>query len=479
MSPQIREEVVINRRSIYLASALTSALLGSVSLASADCSFTPPLTTQTKCVQAVAINGNPLLSYDISFFNTERNEYYLADRSNAGVDIIGFNHHTHKWEWKRILGGFVGVVLNGSGTAVDNNHSGPDGVVAHGNWLYAGDGDSTLKVFDLDAPTAHALKATIKTDNAATTRLDEMALTSDGRLLIAANNAEDPPFATLFEANGDDEHNHVKKLAHITVDPSIIPAGIGLSLEQPAWDPKTRRFYTSIPIIANNPAGCNADAGAGPITCDGGVLVTDPDAIEDSFHGTVVNVVQGAFNPATNTGVVKLHGCGPNGATVGPDDNILFGCTPANNPSDVATLVMNAKTKAQTLIPHITGSDEVWFNKGDDRYYTGSNRDCKVPGTPCPSASQQAAVLGVIDAETNTLIEKVPQSSGSHSVAADSNRNFIFVPQNAATGIGHDTTTVGAGICGTNNGCVAVYQHKVRGTDDHDHDEEVAEKHEH
>jgi hypothetical protein len=75
------------------------------------------------------------------------------------------------------------------------------------------------------------------------------------------------------------------------------------------------------------------------------------------------------------------------------------------------------------------GSDEVWFNKGDRRYYLGTSRDCTVPGTPCPTAAQQTAVLGVIDAETNRLIEKIPQSSNSHSVAADSEHNRIFVPQ--------------------------------------------------
>jgi hypothetical protein len=311
-----------------------------------------------------------------------------------------------------------------------------------------------------------------------------MALTSNGRLLIAANNAEDPPFATLFQANGNEDHDRTKILAHITVDPVIMPTGIGLSLEQPAWDPKTKRFYTSIPIIANNPAGCNADGGAGAITCDGGVLVTDPDAIEDSYHGTVVNVVQGAFDSHTNTGVVPLHKCGPNGATVGPDDNILLGCNPANNPSNVILLVINAMSKAQTPVNGITGADEVWFNKGDGRYYTGSSRDCTVPGGPmgtgCPSATDQTARLGVIDGESNTLIEKIPQSSGSHSVAADSKRNLIFVPQvapKAVVGTGGDTTAVGAGICGGTNGCVAVYQHKVKGHDDDEDDED--EHHDH
>jgi hypothetical protein len=200
------------------------------------------------------------------------------------------------------------------------------------------------------------------------------------------------------------------------------------------------------------------------------LLVIDP---------TAPTPVQGAFNPATNTGVVLLDACNPNGSTVGPEDNLLLGCTPQNGPSDTITLVIDARTKKQTPVIHITGSDEVWFNKGDQRYYLGASRDCTIPGTPCPAANQETPVLGVVDADTNLLIEKVPQSSNSHSVAADSKRNRIFVGQVApvaVVGAGGDTTTVGAGICGTNSGCVAVYQHKAhdRGDDhDHDHDHEA------
>src|SRR5262249_32429648 len=120
------------------------------------------------------------------------------------------------------------------------------------------------------------------------------------------------------------------------------------------------------------------------------------------------------------------------------------------------------------------GSGEVWFKRGVNRYYTGSNRNCKVPGAPCPAAANQQAVLGVIDG-TSVLIETIPQSSGSHSVAADSKLNRIFVPQVApvaVVGSGGDTTTVGAGICGTNSGCVAVYQHDVDHDDDHQGDQD-------
>jgi hypothetical protein len=434
-----------------------------------------PTNTETKCLTAVQIPGNPLRSFDISWVNPHRAEYYLGDRSNKGIDVID----TRKLEFVRTIGGFVGIKLRANGT-VNNDISGPDGVVSHGRWLYAGDGDSTLKVIDLDAPNASAIKDSISTGG--TTRVDEMALTADGELLLVANNAEDPPFGTLFRANGDNHVNNVVKLARITVADAIVPAGKGLSIEQPTWDPKTKRFYVSIPVIAENPKSCNPDASVGDVTCDGGLLVIDPTS-------PTLSVPFGAFDPSTNTGVVSLHACGPNGATVGPHDNLLLGCTPANNPTNAITLVINAKTKNFASVANITGSDEVWFNAGDGRYYTASNRNCTTKA-PCPKATQQTAVLGVIDG-TSVLIETVPQGSGSHSVAADSERNLIFVPQVApvaVVGAGGDTTGptknglggVGAGICGSNNGCVAVYSHQVdRDRDERDRDDRDGDDHDH
>jgi len=47
-----------------------------------------PANTETQCLTAVQIPGNPLRSYDISWVNPHRGEYYLADRSNSGIDII-------------------------------------------------------------------------------------------------------------------------------------------------------------------------------------------------------------------------------------------------------------------------------------------------------------------------------------------------------------------------------------------------------
>src|SRR5579864_9430940 len=146
----------------------------------------------------------------------------------------------------------------------------------------------------------------------------------------------------------------------------------------------------------------------------------------------------------------------------------MLGCTPANLPGSATTLVINATTHNYAQAAGITGSDEVWFNKGDDRYYTGSSAAIKPAGSPLNKGS----VLGVIDG-TSVLIETIPQSSGSHSVAADSKRNLVFVPQTYTsaptavplgdqnfTGTPNSSPTVGQLVCGTTDGCVAVYTNR-------------------
>src|SRR5256885_3278847 len=341
-------------------------LVGAGTLATSAAAFAActgpgaPTTTETQCLRAVIIPGKPLQSYDISWVNPYRAEYYLADRSNASIDIIDTHHRT----FKRFLGTglFVGVVLNPPNSqgvvTINNDKSGPDGVVTHGRWLYAGDGDSTLKVFDLDGPDALA-QTPLKTGGKF--RVDEMALTTDGEFLLTVNNADEPPFATLFAANGDRNHSSTRELSHITISATLFPDTP--AIEQPTWDPKTKRFYVSVPILGKpTPPGCTG-------TCDGGLMVIDPDTV------TPGTFVLGAFDPAKNSGVIQLSDCGPNGATVGPNDNLLLGCTQANNAANRSTLVINATTKHFSHVNGIVGSDEVWFNKGDGRYYTGSNRN--------------------------------------------------------------------------------------------------------
>src|SRR5882672_11424193 len=94
--------------SLFLIVMIPVLLLGVGSALAACTGPGAPTTTQTRCLTAIQIPGNPLRSFDISWVNPDRAEYYLADRSNAGIDIIDTRHDT----FKRRLGGFVGVILN-------------------------------------------------------------------------------------------------------------------------------------------------------------------------------------------------------------------------------------------------------------------------------------------------------------------------------------------------------------------------------
>jgi hypothetical protein len=94
-------------------------------------------------------------------------------------------------------------------------------------------------------------------------------------------------------------------------------------------------------------------------------------------------------------------------------------------------------TTSQVLasITQVGGVDEVWYNPGDNHYYTAS-RD--MPNGP---------VMGVIDAASRQWLVNVATGSNSHSISVNQFTNQIFVPMQA----GSQCTTQSA------NGCVAVY----------------------
>src|SRR6516162_3702795 len=102
-----------------LSTALSLATTGAA-LANGPCAGPgAPTTTQTQCETAVLIPGNPLQSFDISWVNPDRAEYYLADRANAGISIID----TDSLKFKRTIPGFAGIKFNATKTAINNNIS--------------------------------------------------------------------------------------------------------------------------------------------------------------------------------------------------------------------------------------------------------------------------------------------------------------------------------------------------------------------
>src|SRR5258708_34505326 len=107
-----------------------------------------PTTPETKCVTGIFIPGNPLRSFDISWVNPQRGEYYLGDRSNAGIDVID----TETLKWKRTIGGVVGIALHPKTPhPAHNNPSRPEGVASPRTGPYARDRRSTPKTIHIRA----------------------------------------------------------------------------------------------------------------------------------------------------------------------------------------------------------------------------------------------------------------------------------------------------------------------------------------
>jgi len=360
-----------------------------------------------------ATNGN-LYSFDISWVDHLRQRYYLADRSNAVIDVLDAKSATFIGS---IDAGFAGVaVVNG---AVNNGQSGPNGVVTGGHCLFATDSPSRVVSFDLNASFPPPIVSSVNTAAGDPFRADELAYAAGPGILLVINNADNPPFGTLIAVN--------KRTCALTVGKQISFTAATNGAEQPQWNPSDNLFYLSIPSISGTTAS------PGPT---GAVYRIDP--------------TSGRFDTAAT-----IDNCGPAGLTIGPNGDLLVGCNttydvkgnvwdPTKNVTAAPrNIILRTKTgKVDKVVFGAGAGDEVWFNPGDNNYYvTGSGS----PYRPLPAATSQGSTpLGVISATEEKLIQLVPTfnvpavgtgnsatqhpAGTAHSVAANAKNNLVFVP---------------------------------------------------
>jgi DNA-binding beta-propeller fold protein YncE len=329
---------------------------------------------ELKQVATIPVPGEKLMNWDIGFIDAASGRYFLADQSNRSIDV--FDTATAKFIGR--VDGFIGrTIENGKPSRIK---SGPAGVAASGETAWAGDGDSTLKTMDLKTMTIADTTAT-----GGRNRLDEMAFDPKDQVLIAVNDAEEPPFATLFSAG-----RPPRILARIPFPTATAGA------EQPAYNPADGLFYVAIPEVDKQPD-------------KGGVAVIDP------VKGLLVDMLPN-------------EKCRPNGLAFGPDENFVLGCTAKDQDGmPPVILVVNARTRSTVArIPDIGGADMVAYSARSNQYYIGA---AGMPG---------GGVLGVIDAAANKLVETIPLSGGGtpHSVAVDDKTGRVFVPSSAEGGCG-------------------------------------------
>ena len=170
-----------------------------------------------------------LVIFDISFVNPSTQLYYLADRSNNAIDVVDARRNVFVKQINK--GGFKGFTGN-------NDTSGPNGVVVSGNWLFASDANSRVVAIDL---RTDQVVSSVSTGGDPGLRTDEMAYDPQHGLLIAVNNADSPPFATLIKVD--------EQSGDLTVRDRVTFTDATNGAEQPAWDPGTGRFYVSIPEL--------------------------------------------------------------------------------------------------------------------------------------------------------------------------------------------------------------------------------------
>src|SRR5579883_1520654 len=208
----------------------------------------------------------PKWAFDISWVDEDSQRYYLADASNASVDIFDARTST-----------FLGRIPGFTGYHGSIETQGPAGLVTDTLYqLWVGDGNSTVRVIDL---FTHTIVATIATGG--TKRADELAYDPQEQLLLVTNGSDQPPFASFISVP---ERQIVGKI--------MFPQAVD-GLEAPLWDAVTHKFYVSVPATRQAPGGA--------------VAVIDPTSRQ----------VVGSY---------ALPACHPNGLALGPDQQMLLGC---------------------------------------------------------------------------------------------------------------------------------------------------------
>jgi len=384
--------------------------------------------TPVGLVGVIPVPGNPITSADIAWVDPGTERYYFADRSNFGVDIIDAENNV----WVGRVTGFVGVTTTNTGGTPTTNGPGPNGVLVTPNRrLWAGDGNSTVRVANVDPESVDYLKiiGSISTAIFACDggtdgthycgRADELGYDTNDKVILVANNAprsvnapHDPidPFATFISA-----------VPPYPVLGQIVFAGAG-GLEQPLWDPEIHRFFLTVPG--------NATTGKLPSVA---VINATSMQVEKSY----------SLDCQALTGT---PGFGTTGVALGAFQHLLVSA--CGSP-----IILNALNgHVINVVTQVGGGDEVWYNSGDGRFY--------VTGADNTQAAKPQS-LGVIDAQTSSWLQNVKDIRGKNPAAfAETNRIYTIVQINAAIVAApatDDSTCANFGFRGT--GCIAVFTH--------------------
>jgi len=378
---------------------------------------------------SVIIVPGGLNSFDIGFVDPQLGLYFLADRTNKTVDQVKTSDNSIT---QLAVGAFVGVQ-----TGTDT--SGPNGVITANNHteVWAADGvlcNHTNTACGADTPatqTSRVQVISLKTgkvthtiDTGGQRRADELCEDPQQHVVLVANDDALDLFLTFIST---ETYKVVGTLKLDGTDPDAQNVNATNGIEQCQWNPRTRKFYLAIPEVS----------GSGNNTVPGAVLEINPASMK----------VQKVFpiDFGFSAGPPATADClGPQGLAIGPDREILLGCSNAGKGS---VIINELSGDLVRNLANLNGNDEVWFNPGDNHYFlAGSNHNLALP-TP-------GAILGVVDQSGDPAVEDASPAtkSGSHSVAADPVKNQVYVPVN------NNPAGSAFALCGQGvPGCIAVF----------------------
>jgi hypothetical protein len=352
-----------------------------------------PVPADTANVQP----GGAFSSFDISFADSVTGDIFVADRSNASVDIFSGSSLT-----------FLGRATGFTGQQATSSVSGPDGVltVTSGGitTLYAGDGNSTLKVFNVTNPAAPSILQSISTGGSF--RVDEMSYSPLTQQILAANNADSPAYGNLFATT-----NGAAPVT-LTHTPITIPGQIASGgMEQSVWNPHTGTFFVSIPSFNGSDPG-----GVAQINTSGAVV------------GTISFASLG------------ISSCSPTGLAIGGSGNLLVGC--GNVGTQAILLNPTGTGSIVRTFAGLGGTDEIWYDPTTGNFYvTGNN------------GSNTTRFFDVISDSTDAVIQTVdlPTTTSAHSITVDPFNGDVFVPLAGTAAVDPCPASF------ANPGCIAVY----------------------
>jgi hypothetical protein len=313
----------------------------------------------------------PLQAFDIGWYDAKTDRYVLASR--GGQDAKD----------KSNPGNNALLIVDG---ATDKLITAATGIslargaviVNDGAEAWVGDGDNSIKVVDMKAGKVVASIPTEANKGGA----DELNYSPKDNVVAMALPDAEPPTLILIST----------KDRKIFAKVEVKNASDGF--EQTIYSEVDGMFHTVIPELGGDPN-------------KGGMITVDPKT------GKQV----GEIAPIDN--------CKPHGNFPGIGNELIIGCNYGQTKDKRPPVQMIFDVKANKVtetIPGIGGTDMSGADPGLGLYYTAS------------AGNGEGSALGVIDAKTHKLIQKIPTAGRAHSVAVNTKTHHVYVPDGAAGG---------------------------------------------